>query len=62
MYSTIDDHVEGPTDEEKCSWNSYIMANVALTKSLKKLNVWKETDGIALQGHCYEATRSCSNL
>jgi hypothetical protein len=38
FYSFIDDHVEAPPDEEKYSRDSYIMANVVLTKSVEKLN------------------------
>ncbi len=57
FYLFIDDHVEAPTDEEKCSRNSYIVADIALTKAVERLDDWKETDEVALQGHHYEATQ-----
>ncbi len=51
FYSFIDDHVEAPPEEEECSQNSYIVADVALTKAVERLDDWKETDDVALQGH-----------
>ncbi len=34
FYLFIDNHVKAQTDEEKCSRSNYIVANVALTKSV----------------------------
>jgi len=57
FYLFIDDQVEAPTDEEKCSRNSYIVADVALTKAMDRLNEWKEVDAHNLEGHRFEASR-----
>ncbi len=58
----IDDQVEAPTDEEKCSRNSYIIADVALTKAIKQLDEWKEVDGHNLQGYRDEAAQLRNSL
>jgi hypothetical protein len=50
IYLFIDDHVKAPTDEDKCSQSNYIVADVALTKSVQKLNNWKETDDKSFKG------------
>jgi hypothetical protein len=57
LYSFIDNQVETPTAEEKCSCNTYIVADVALIRALERLAQWKDTDDIALQSHRYEATQ-----
>jgi hypothetical protein len=57
FFFFIDDQVEAPTAEEKCSRNTYIVADVALMRALERLAQWKDTDGIALQSHQYEATQ-----
>jgi hypothetical protein len=57
FYLFIDDQVEAPTAEEKCSRNTYIVADVALMRALERLAQWKDTDGIALQSHQYEAAQ-----
>jgi hypothetical protein len=57
FYLFIDDQVEAPTEEEKCSRNSYIVADVALTKAMDRLNEWKEVDAHILEGHRFEAGR-----
>jgi hypothetical protein len=44
FYLFVDDQVEAPTAEEKCCRNSYIVADVALTKATERLADWKETD------------------
>jgi len=62
FYLFIDDQVEAPTDEEKCSRNSYIIADVALTKAIKQLDEWKEVDGHNLQGYRDEAAQLRNSL
>jgi hypothetical protein len=57
FYSFIDNQVEAPTAEEKCSRNTYIVADVALIRVLESLAQWKDADDIALQSHWYEATQ-----
>ena len=49
--------MEATTAEEKCSRNTYIVADVALMRALERLAQWNDTDGIALQMHQYEAAQ-----
>jgi hypothetical protein len=49
FYLFIDDQVEAPTDEEKCSRNSCIVADVSLPKVVERLDEWKVVDGYILQ-------------
>jgi hypothetical protein len=41
FYLFIADQVEMPTEEEKCSCNSCIVADVSLTKGIERLDEWK---------------------
>jgi hypothetical protein len=57
FYSFIDEQVEAPMAEEKCSRNTYIVADVALITAVERLNQWKEIDDLALQTHGYESSQ-----
>ncbi len=62
FYLFVDDQVEAPTEEEKCSRNSYIVADVALTRATEKLNEWKEVDANNLDGYRDEVSRLKSEM
>jgi outer membrane murein-binding lipoprotein Lpp len=51
FYLFIDDQVEAPTEEEKYSRNTYIIADVALVKAVEQLDEWKNLEGHNLQGY-----------
>jgi len=57
FYLLIDDQVEAPTEEEKCSRNTYIIANVALMKAMEQLDQWKYLDGYNLQSYRDQAAQ-----
>jgi hypothetical protein len=44
FYLFIDDQVEASTEEKKCSWNSYIVADMSLMKAVERLDEWKNAD------------------
>jgi len=53
FYSFIDDQVEAITPEEATARNTYIIADVALTKAIQRLSEWKESEGAQLEFHRY---------
>ena len=51
FYSFIDDKVEAVTQEELTRRNSFIVADVALTRALNRLSNWKEDTAPQLEFH-----------
>jgi hypothetical protein len=51
FYAFIDDQVEAVTPEEALARNTYIVADVSLTKAMQRLSEWKENEGPELEFH-----------
>ncbi len=51
FYAFIDDQVEAVTPEEALARNTYIVANVSLSKAMQRLSAWKDEEGPELEFH-----------
>ncbi len=61
FYAFIDDQVEAVTLEELTSRNSFIVADVALTRAAQLLSEWKEDVAPQLEFHRYERIAQVGN-
>jgi hypothetical protein len=62
FYSFIDDKVEAVTQEELTRRNSFIVADVALTRALNRLSNWKEDTAPQLEFHRHERMQVANKL
>ena len=62
FYSFIDDKVEAITEEELTRRNSFIVADVALTVAMQRLQSWKEDAAPQLEFHRHERMQVVKEL